>query len=732
MKKRNRKLVLAFDRLLSKSLAKQLLILVGMMAILFVISHIALSLSGDDWQEYCDKKNISRWVFPLYLLIDANSFNSFYTDDFKFSKLTLVICGLTFVAGVLLFTGALISILTNVISQRVEKHNDGLIPYLKSGHYIIMGYDDMVTSIISDIFSKDAKAYVLLLSAVDAKTIHEKLHKTLTDKQIDRIIINYGLRTSKEFYSDIHLETAEEIFIVGLRSLSAHDAMNVENIDSICSYLKNDVKSGLKPKRITCVFEDLDTYASFKTTEIFRHVGDLNIEFVPYNFYTGWANQVLHLRQYKEKSHPEDSFPYPSVYGDGIKADDNKFVHLVFVGITNLSAAFAMEAAHMLHFPNFEEKTKQPKTRITFIDTVVDKEMPEFITRNRHLFEVQSYLYKDLSETSQSQEEKSITDFLSKQFEDHDFLDMEFEFIKGDIFSKKVQDEISIWATKGNRYLSIFLTMADQRSNFMMGMNMPDVVYDNEIPVFIRQNRSDNFVTNLRMAENKHFQEKGTKHYFATNKTVKENDYHGRYANIYPFGMSDIAFNIDETSIKRAKLINYLYSTADYSNNHFTDRTVLAAMAPDHIWTEANKEWKKLTVALKWSNLYCAYNIPCKLDSLRAMRGYDVNDFSHDKDDLTEKESEIIAKVEHNRWNVEKLLMGFRKARVSDDYYAYKKAYEADDDYSKDTASKLTKNKKIYIHHDIRPYDDLEKATQQWDIEIVKYIPWILKMTETD
>ena len=416
MKKRNRKLTLAFDRLLSKSLAKQLLILVGMMAILFAISHLALNLSGDDWKNYCDKKNISRWVFPLYLLIDANSFNSFYTDDFKFSKLTLVICGLTFVAGVLLFTGALISILTNVISQRVEKHNDGLIPYLKSGHYIIMGYDDMVTSIISDIFAKDAKAYVLLLSAVDAKTIREKLHKALTDQQIDHVIINYGLRTSKEFYSDIHLETAEEIFIVGLRSLSAHDAMNVENIDSICSYLKNDVKSGLKPKRITCVFEDLDTYASFKTTEIFKHVGDLDIEFVPYNFYTGWANQVLHLRQYREKSHPKDSFPYPSVYGDGIKADDNKFVHLVFVGITNLSAAFAMEAAHMLHFPNFEEKTKRCKTRITFIDTVVDKEMPEFVTRNRHLFEVQSYLYKDLSETSQSQEEKSVTDFLSEQF----------------------------------------------------------------------------------------------------------------------------------------------------------------------------------------------------------------------------------------------------------------------------------------------------------------------------
>jgi len=35
----------------------------------------------------------------------------------------------------------------------------------------------------------------------------------------------------------------------------------------------------------------------------------------------------------------------------------------------------------------------------------------------------------------------------------------------------------------------------------LMGMNMPDEVYANEVPVFIRQNRSDNFVTNLRNAD---------------------------------------------------------------------------------------------------------------------------------------------------------------------------------------------------------------------------------------
>lgn len=726
MKKRSRNLTLVFDRLLSKSLIQQMLILIGIMVVLFVISFVALNLSGDDWKPYCDKKLINRWIFPLYLLIDANAFNDLYTaEGFKISKPTLVISGLTYVAGVLLFTGAFISILTNVISQRVERHNDGLIHYLKSGHYIIMGYDDMVTSIINDIFAKDKEAYVLLMSAVDAKTIREKLHKTFTDEQIDHVIINYGLRTSKEFYADIHLEASEEVFIVGLRSLPAHDAMNVENIDSICNYLKNNVKSGLKPKRITCVFEDLDTYASFKTTEIFKHVGDLDIEFVPYNFYSSWANQVLLKQQYNEKGHPEETFNYPSVYGNGIKEDDGKFVHLVFAGITNLSTAFAMEAAHLLHFPNFKENTKQPKTRITFIDLVADKELSEFVTRNRHFFEVQSYLYYDLtSDTPEEKTENMAHNIFESNTQELDFLDIEFEFIKGDVFSQKVQSVIRDWVVKNDRYLSIFLTMSDQRKNFMMGMNMPDEVYDNEIPVFIRQDRSDNFVTNLRTAENKHFAEKHTKHYIYTDKKVEGKDYHGRYANIYPFGMNDMAFYADETSIKRAKLINFLYATADNDKHHFQDATVLAAMTPDSIWEKANEEWKKLTVALKWSNLYCAYNIPCKLASLRALRGLRPDDHSHDQQPLTAEEIEKFAHVEHNRWNVEKLLMGYRKARRDEDCYAYRK-----ENKDEAVAKTLENNRKIYIHHDIRPYDELTDPTKQWDREIAKYIPWILKMT---
>jgi hypothetical protein len=88
---------------------------------------------------------------------------------------------------------------------------------------------------------------------------------------------------------------------------------------------------------------------------------------------------------------------------------------------------------------------------------------------------------------------------------------------------------------------------------------------------------------------------------------------------------------------------------------------------------------------------------------------------------LSEAEVEEMAKVEHNRWNVEKLLMGFRKPHLDED------KYETSD---REAKGKLGKNKNLYIHSDIRPFDKLG-TIRGLDFEFSRYIPWIMKMTET-
>ena len=731
MKKKNyRGIWLRFDRLLSRNLLQQLVVLAFVLIIVLGLSYLFLSFSGSDWKGFCQKHNLSQWLLPLYLLIDSNALNNLYIDNGVHGWM-LFASSITFLCGAFIFNGIIIGIITNSIERRVDDHKRGHIHYLKSGHYIIMGYDDMVPSIIAHVFEKEPDAFVLLMSAAESEYIREKLRKIFDERTLKQIIINYGHRMSVEYYKDIHLETAEQVYIVGLRSLQTHDAINVECVDSICNYLKQPEITS-RPQRITCVFEDLDTYAAFKTSEIFKDVKELNIEFVPYNFYTGWAKQVFVKRFHKDMDRPGEEIKYPPVYGrkgkDGrwevINEKDNRCVHLVFIGTTNFAVAFAMEAANVLHFPNFKEKGV--KTLITFIDKNADQEKDVFIARNRHLFEVQSHYYRDLSDKSEFTTRKVLPPtYFTKEngYEDgvdNDFLDVEFEFIKGDIFTKRVQNVISQWANdKENQYLSIFIALADQRQNFAFGMNMPDEVYDNEIPVFIRQDRSDNFVSNLRAADEdiREVKKKNTYVKIVDGKPVSET-LGGRYANIYPFGMNETAYCADEKSLERAKLINYLYETAQYEENKFQGILVLDAMSKEQIMKDANEYWRKLTVALKWSNLYNAYTLRTKVATLRAMRGLDLDDATQDFWNLTENEVEEMAYVEHNRWNVEKLLMGFRKPHKDEDKYAHP-------EFKND----LKKNKERFIHHDIRPFDKLD-GIQVLDYEFSRYIPWIMKMTE--
>ena len=710
MAKKHKSLLLRFDRILAQDLLRQVIILVAVLFVIFLASFLLLSISGSDWQDYCRKENVSKWVFPLYLLIDGNAFHDFCSEK-DVSGLTVFITCLIYITGVVVFTGMIISVMTNMIERRVENHREGRIFYMESGHYVIMGFDDMVPSFIKHIFGKDEEAFVLILTSAKVVDVTERLRKSFNEEQMKHIIINYGHRTTTESYKDIHLESAAEIFIVGYHSNPVHDALNVECVDCICKYLDTQKHNQL-PKKITCVFKDLDTYAAFKTSEIFGKVRDFGIEFVPYNFFTGWAKQVFVKRFHLDMDNPGVKLSYPAVYGQGIAPNDTKFVHLVFVGTTNFAVAFAMEAAHVLHFPNFNRDNKL-KTRISFIDINADKEKDEFITRNRHFFEVQSYRYLDLSEDSKTP--KTIICGPTKSTDIQDFLDVEFEFIKGDIFSKKVQKEISDWALADNQYLSIFLAMGNQHNNFVMGMNMPDEVYDNAIPVFIRQDRSDNFVTNLRIADDHE-----SDYFKVVNGKLKDSKRKARYANIYPFGMNETAYSADNKSVKRAKLINYLYETADYSTYRFQSILSLDAIPEEKIWEDADKMWQKLTVALKWSNLYNSYTIRTKLASLRAMRGLKLDDTSRDMTSLSDNEVEEMAKVEHNRWNVEKLLMGYRRPHENED------KYKAPNNEAK---GKLGKNKNLFIHSDIRPFKDLGEI-KELDREFSRYIPWIMRMTE--
>ena len=749
---------LKFDRSLTHGMWKLVLGVLVAIGVIWAVS--SLLCFNDGFRQLCDNKGVSPLLLPFYLLIDTNALNNLYINDGpQLPGSMLFFCTCIYVVGLVIFNGVLISLFVNFFARRKQNYEQGTARYKLSGHYVIMGYDDMVPSVINNLLGKKLgkkpEAKIVVLSAVETVKIRERLRKAVERKYMDNIIVYYGHRIAKDYYPSLCLEYSEEIFVVGKRTLPNHDAVNVECVKNIYAYLDEYRKKkkvlqrvavGVKniydyldkqkhgfrclieqtgklkdclenkltecPRRITCVFEDFDTYAAFQRADIFLRKNS-PMEFVPYNFYVGWAKQLFVKRRYNHNrdNHNREwyEYEYPAVYRNGIGLDDEHYVHLVFVGTSTFAVVLALEAAHIFHFPNATRKEKPLKTRITFIDINADTEMRLFRTRNRHLFEIQSCLYRDLSRPEPASEIIAPTVFTGT---DADFLDVEFEFVKGDIYSSSVQNEVSRWAQDKQQYLSLFFAHANQRDNFCLSMNMPDEVYDNEIPIFVRQDNADTFITELRCTEPLEQKQEQKFYIIAEGAKVEEDKkrkHKQRYAQVFPFGMNNAAFCNNTDSWWQAKLMHYLYSRI--KDDAFPDRDTLNKIDKDELCRNANEKWRNLTVSNKWSNLYAVDSFPCKQASVEAM-GTALNQ-------LTSVQTEIMAKVEHNRWNVEKLLMGYRKPRDFEDKYTL----PDDAEHTKDRED-LKGNKQYFVHADIRPYEQLDNV-KQLDKEIIKYITWI-------
>jgi hypothetical protein len=108
--------------------------------------------------------------------------------------------------------------------------------------------------------------------------------------------------------------------------------------------------------------------------------------------------------------------------------------------------------------------------------------------------------------------------------------------------------------------------------------------------------------------------------------------------------------------------------------------------------------------------------IPTKMRSI----GLNENDWSRFYD-IPQQDIELLAQVEHNRWNVEELILGFRpctneeQERIAAEIKTQKKAFKAQK-----------------IHYDLRAYHDLRpdetgKSVKVYDLCLSSCLPLIAK-----
>lgn len=571
------------------------------------------------------------------------------------------------IMGLLLFTGLLISVVSNMLERHVERYREGNISYPLEKHVVIIGFDEMVPMLVLQICTDPQyeDCYILIQSVQPSSEVRNRIHTVLDTEQEKRVLVLHAQRNSTEELEKLYTTSAREIFLIGESNEYDHDSLNIDSLQKIVAIHRK--KSNCPRITVSVLFEYQTTYAAFQVSDLAEEWRK-QIDFHPFNFYEEWAKKLLVKRHYGEENAKVE---YPALDREPITWESDRYVHFVIIGMSRMGVALGVEAAHLLHFPNFC-RDKRLKSRITFIDADADKEMNFFRGRYRHYFDLSLSYYRNMEQI------EKVHTILPNQIygKEVNFLDIEFEFIKGQAETPEIQQLLAQWAKDPQQELSIAICLNFPPQSMAMGLYLPDVIYDQNIPVFIRQETSSALLDML-------------------NNRIKKESLN-RYSHVYPFGMLTNCFDLDRHSTRRAQLVNYIY---DFKNKYKSS----PAACPSE--SELLDGWNKLQVALQWSNLYCADSVDLKLRSL----GFGTTPPLR----LTSEQIELMAEVEHNRWNMEKLLLG------------YSKPTPEEEEKCKDNAVRKEYKTKRFVHTDIRPYYQLDEGTKEYDRCISECLPLI-------
>lgn len=373
--------------------------------------------------------------------------------------------------------------------------------------------------------------------------------------------------------------------------------------------------------------------------------------------------------------------------GGMIAYESFKTVHLVLFGMNDMSETFAEYAALTCHYPAYS-RNHSLRTRITIVDDDMSERIHGFLNRYSHLFDNSFYRIVDLK----TDKGASVTSFHSPQYdgEREDFVDIEWEFVCGGIWSKVLREKLSSWAKNERQLLAVALCHDTDDENVEVAVQLPCELSSGRVPVLIKK------------------------------RAVEVSDLLSERLNLVALGKNECTYDINIPLVKLAKMVNHVYDCC-YEDNYLKGDDTSAVFYPVSIDKERMEDsWRSLSTSMKLSNMYNAMTIPVKMRSV----GLGADSWSEFYS-LSSKEIAIIAEVEHNRWNVAELLLGYRPVDNNEE-----KEIEADI-----SLKKQYKNKRV--HYDIRAYNDLRadasgRNVNTYDICLSSAIPLIAKMFITD
>lgn len=566
----------------------------------------------------------------------------------------------------ILFIAVLTSMFTNYFERIGQNYLSGESTFLMKNHIVIIGTSDVLYSILSSQKGQQDKKEKTRFLIMTSRKVEEKRREILSfinnEIKSNHIIFIYGDRTSEKDINRLSLAYAKEVFIIGdsEESDSVESYRDSNNMDCVELIAQNQEVTTLRKgnNKLPChvMFEYQTTFVAFQ----FSDMGDSykeHIDFMPFNFYDMWAQKVLVAGE-KDKTGQEARYEYldklPS--GNYIDKDSSESVHLIIIGITKMGVALGIQAAQVCHFPNFISNHSR-RTRITFIDTEADTELNYFYGRYKSLFKDARHRFVNLS--------KNDTELKKPWKNDDSFLDVEWEFIKGRIESPQVQTFIKEACADPKHTVTLAVCLTRSHQSIATAMFLPESVFQNCLQILVYQRLSGTIIDKVAKPDDKEAKDESGK------KKADEKKKKYRYHKIRPFGMIDCGYDpkFEKETINRAKYISYVYDSyyrtdenkkelnewdEKLENYHKTFVCYRDYTDYDDFWAKEKKVWERLS---------CQFNALSLNTKLRSI-GMTIADSGNlTLDDVIAQIGNHILnlqQVEHNRWNMEKLLTGYR------------------------------------------------------------------------
>lgn len=359
-------------------------------------------------------------------------------------------------------------------------------------------------------------------------------------------------------------------------------------------------------------------------------------------------------------------------------------VHLVLFGMGEMARAVAIHAALVAHYPNYV-RDHSLRTRVTVIAPGATTAMADWTACYRHLFDNSYYRLVNPSL------EHGVLQLHRPTYEGRreDFVDVEWEWVDATVAHPVVQDKLTQWSRDPRQLLTVVMAGEDCRMNIADAMQLPDAVLDGGIPVHVYL-RDDTLLRTVRLQ--------------------------GRYSGLHPFGMLDRGYDITLPWVRMARVVNHIYDQFYQANaEHLHDECWQMRYAVEVDPVARDAAWARLPAVKRQSSICNALTVATKLRSI-GLRDDEWDQFY----DITQRDMELQAQVEHNRWSVAQLILGYRPCTDNE-----QQMLERDISLKPSLKSRM-------VHYDLRAYADLRpdetgKSVAVYDLCLCAALPLIAK-----